>query len=172
MKLEKWALIAEIVGGVAIVVSLVFVGLEVRQSARTNIQTLTQAVVSDYQAAVVALGDTHQMACILSRALQNYDSITGSERVMLNNRLFAVFGSFQEMHVLREQGAFDSSLWSGYEAVIESATSSPGVRQWWSIRSEFFGERFRAYVDEMIDNPAATEPVLYNDPSCTRQASE
>ena len=33
MKLERWALIAEIVGGVAIVLSLIFVGLQVRQSA-------------------------------------------------------------------------------------------------------------------------------------------
>ncbi len=30
MKLEKWALIAEIIGGVAIVLSLLFVGLEIR----------------------------------------------------------------------------------------------------------------------------------------------
>jgi len=166
LKLEKWALIAEIVGGIAIVASLVFVGFEVRQNARTDVQTLTQAVVSDYLAAVVALGDTHQMACIVSQAIQDYDAITGSERVMFNNRLIAVFGAFQEMHTLREQNAFNPSIWSGYEAVIVSATSSPGVRQWWSIRNHFFGEDFRAHVDQIIRGSPVVEPGLYNDPSC------
>ena len=32
MRLEKWALVAEIVGAIAIVISLLFVGLQVRQS--------------------------------------------------------------------------------------------------------------------------------------------
>ena len=32
-KLQKWALTAEIIGGIAVIISLVFVGLQVRNSA-------------------------------------------------------------------------------------------------------------------------------------------
>ncbi len=32
MKLQKWALLAEILGGIAVVVSLIFVGYQVQQS--------------------------------------------------------------------------------------------------------------------------------------------
>ena len=35
-KLQKWALIAEVIGAVAIVVSLIFVGFEVRQGAEAQ----------------------------------------------------------------------------------------------------------------------------------------
>ena len=172
MKLKKWALIAEIVGGIAIVVSLVFVGLQVRQSAQTNAQTLTQAVVSDYLAAVVALGDTHQMACIFSQAIEDYEEITGAERVMFNNRVLAVFSTFQEMRALREQGAFDPGIWRGFEGIVVSALGSPGVRQWWSVRSHFFGEEFREYVDGTIRQTPVVEQRLFNDPSCTSRVTE
>jgi len=36
MKLEKWALIAEIIGGLAIVLSLVFVGVQLQQTNQLN----------------------------------------------------------------------------------------------------------------------------------------
>ena len=50
MKLEKWALIAEIIGAVAIVVSLIFVGLEIRNGAdqtRLNTQALQMSAYQE-----------------------------------------------------------------------------------------------------------------------------
>jgi len=57
MQLKKYALIAEIVGGLAIVLSMFFVGYELHQSNKTSIQTATQAVVSDYAATLRTLSE-------------------------------------------------------------------------------------------------------------------
>jgi hypothetical protein len=172
VKLEKWALIAEVVGGIAIVLSLIFVGYEVRQSSQTNVQTLTQAMVSDYMAGVVSLSDTPTMACIFGQAMQNYDSLRGSERAMFNVRILAVFSAFQEMHTLNEQGAFDSSIWNGFEGLMTEALSNPGMRQWWSIRDHVFGNEFRAFIDAILLESPVVEPSLYNDASCFEAETE
>ena len=47
--LQRWALIAEIVGGIAVVLSLIFVGLEIRQSSEETLQNTRALEVSAYQ---------------------------------------------------------------------------------------------------------------------------
>ena len=47
--LQRWALIAEIIGGIAVVFSLVFVGLEVRQSSEETALNTRAIEVNAYQ---------------------------------------------------------------------------------------------------------------------------
>lgn len=49
VRLQEYALIAEIIGGIAIVVSLIFVGFEVRQSAAETAQNTRAIEVAAYQ---------------------------------------------------------------------------------------------------------------------------
>ena len=50
MKLEKWALIAEIVGGIAIVISLIIVAIQVQQNTRAQDAATYQEVFRDLRA--------------------------------------------------------------------------------------------------------------------------
>jgi hypothetical protein len=49
MKLEKWALVAEIVSAIAIVLSLIFVGLQVRQGASATALNTRAIEVAAYK---------------------------------------------------------------------------------------------------------------------------
>ena len=48
MKLEKWALIAEIIGGIAIVLSLVFVGIEIRRNTNAAYAATYDQILADH----------------------------------------------------------------------------------------------------------------------------
>jgi len=48
-KLQEYALVAEIIGGVAIVISLVFVGVQVSQTAEETATNTTAIRASAYQ---------------------------------------------------------------------------------------------------------------------------
>lgn len=52
MKLKEWALVSEIVGAIAIVVSLIFVGLQVRQSADETALNTSAVKAEAYQSLV------------------------------------------------------------------------------------------------------------------------
>jgi len=60
-KLQNWALIAEIVGGIAVVLSLIFVGLEVRQSASETALNTQSIRASAYQDLVQQLSDINSL---------------------------------------------------------------------------------------------------------------
>ena len=80
MKLEKYALIAEIVGGLAVIFGLIFVGLQLRQNTIAQRVTATQTLVVDYANAVDFLTKDEQFACIYVRGSNGLENLTGIER--------------------------------------------------------------------------------------------
>jgi len=64
MKLKKYARLAEIIGRLAVVSDLIFVGLELRQNTLMKRVTATQTLVEDYENAIDTIGQDAQTACI------------------------------------------------------------------------------------------------------------
>ena len=64
MKLKKYARSAEIIGRLAVVLDLIFVGLELRQNTLMQRVTATQALVVDYENAIDTIGQDAETACI------------------------------------------------------------------------------------------------------------
>ena len=64
MKLEKYARVAEIIGGLAVVVGLIFVGLELRRNTLMQRVTTTQTLVVDYENAIDTIGQDADTSCI------------------------------------------------------------------------------------------------------------
>lgn len=103
MRLEKWALIAEIIGGVAIVVSLLFVGLQVRQS---NSLAATDALKDGTQIwtnAYVAAFGTEESTAFFRKAVSSCETLSPEER----GRFFGI--------VVRFVSAYDN-IFNQYEA--------------------------------------------------------
>ena len=80
MKLKRYALIAEIVGGLAVIVGLIFVGLELRQNTIMQKVTATQTLVVDYENAIDAIGQDTKIACIYVRGINGLENLNGIER--------------------------------------------------------------------------------------------
>lgn len=167
MKLEKWALIAEIVGGLAIVVSLLFVGLEVQRNRVAQIQTGTNTVVSEYNATIRVLAADPEFACIYALGVQDYFKLSGSQRVRLSAYLVATFNAVQQMYSLFLQGAVDAETWAGFDGVVTEVFKLPGFQQWFATRELWYGDDFRNYIHGKIEGSREVEPVIYDDPRCT-----
>ena len=90
MKLEKWALIAEIIGAAAIVISLVFVGLQVRQSnSLAATEALKEGTVIWTDAYLAALG-TEESVGFFKRALNHCGELSEEQR----GRFYALISKF------------------------------------------------------------------------------
>jgi len=159
--------VGELSAAVAVVLSLLFVGYEVRQNNQTNIQTATQAVVSDHIATVRRLSEDAEMACIYARGVQDYQGMSGSERLRFSAWFLAVFYGLQEMHSIFEQGAMDPSIWSGFDSLAQEVTQLPGTRQWLATRRHWFSNEFQRYLDDITLQSLPADPIIYDDPACS-----
>lgn len=115
MKLKEYALVAEIVGGLAIVVGLVFVGLELRQNTLMERVTATQALSVNYENAVNALGRDTETACIYVRGIMGLENLSGIERYRFFVLWFHVLRAGEQLHYYSLEGMVDERIWRGYE---------------------------------------------------------
>ncbi len=164
--LDKFHKIGELVAAAAVVISLVFVGYEVQQNNRAQTRMATEAVVRDFVGTIRSLHVDAEMACLYAIGVQDFASLSGSERLRLSAYLLGVFYALQEMHNLQNESAIDQGVWRGFDGLSQEILQLPGVVQWFATRRHFFSEDFQSLIDSYSTNPSSIEPVIYDDPAC------
>jgi hypothetical protein len=166
MKLKKYASIAEVVGGLAVVIGLVFVGLELRQNTRMQRVTATQALSVNYENAVDALGKDTQTACIYVRGINGLDNLNGIERYRFFVLWFHVLRAGEQLHYYSLEGMVDTRIWRGYERQLNEIFRYPGVQQYWQIRKAWYSDEFQSFVDQMIAGAPTSGPESFSFDGC------
>ena len=169
MKLQKWGPVAEVVSAIAVVLSLIFVGLQVKQNGDAQTQTGTQAVISEYNNGIRSLSLDPELVCIYLRGMQDYSSLSGAEQVRFSTFFLSMFNIQQQIYRLRLIGDIDEDIGSGLDAQLKDIVRRPGVYQWFESRAHWYGSDFREYVESAHREPASQDPgMLYiADPACT-----
>ena len=149
MKLEKWALFAEIAGAVAVVVSVLYVGIEVRQNSATLRSASVQAVsdsLTDFTASVARDADT---AYIWNTGLQQgLDSLNADERGRFNLLMVAMVRRMENVFFQYREGFIPDEQWHGLQTGNDYILLSPGGRQWWAnpgVQS-LYSQSFREFI--------------------------
>ena len=149
MSLESMALIANIVASLAVVLSLIFIAMQLRQNmhltrmaaAQTSAQMLSQNF-----GRVIEYAD---LAEILTRD-DDIESYTRAERLRVSNFMSASFRHYEVLHTHRRYGIFEEELWVGAEARLREQLSDPLIRDWFQDCKHFYARSFAAYVDSLI----------------------
>ena len=166
MKLEKWALIAEIVGGIAIVLSLVFVGIEIQRNSQTQIRATTQNVVSEYNTTLESLTASAELACIYARGIQDFSGLVGADQVRLSAYLLRWNRVVEDILYLESDGAVEARTWLQIDRQQREVAQLPGFQQGFSLRRHWLSPDYQTYVSGLIEAPGETEPLRFVDPDC------
>ena len=153
MNRQHWKDVAEAIGFVAIIASLVFVGIETRNSTKQS-ELNTQALeIAAYQALMSNIDEINALSlespAAAATMLQIWDGEpTDIEGFQLNRVLYILFRHGDLAYFMYERGAID-------EARLKSALApvpiySDAGRKFWEIRKGSFTENYRAHIDRMI----------------------
>lgn len=147
MNLNDLANIGQVIGALAVVVSLIYVALQIRQNTNAVRSATAQTVHEHFANWYHLLASDPALSQIAANGLRDYQSLTEAERV----RFIAVFMSFlsysQNAFLKWREKLLDSQLWLGWEFVIMNLVCAPGGKALWKERGYMFGEEFRRYVD-------------------------
>ncbi len=159
MSLEHWVAAATLLGNVTLVVTLLFVGLQVRQAER-NQRALMQQGRADrigFQALDVAANG--ELGRVFDRGMFQPQNLTREEfgQFLLIGR--AIFVSAEDSFLQNEQGmlgavAFDSHI----TGVRRMMSMWPGLRALWRVMASQYGEDFRRHMTE-ITEAASHQPA-------------
>ncbi len=148
LKLSEWANLAEIIGGIAIVCSLLFVGLEVRENTRVTMLTSDRSLDQQNLALNLSIANSPDFAEILVRAEMNRDTLSVIERSRFDNYCFSRFGGYENVVANFTEGFVSEDEYNVWSEHFKYRFDKPGYRQFWiEYRSGYFPQ-FRNWADE------------------------
>ena len=118
MTLEAASFIAQIIGGIAVVLSLVYVGIQIKQ----NTKATRMAAAQTHQAMVGTIEELfitdQQLVELVLRAARG-DEVTPVEQWRLTSLFRHVLRTWQTGHFLYVTGALEKTIWLTQAALFE-----------------------------------------------------
>jgi len=150
LTMELWpaiGAIGEAVGALAVVVSLFYVGFQIRQSARaTQAETARESVaaIRHFNEAMIS---NPAAARLFNVGAEDLSKLSEEERAQFAHLAFIFFMTAQDLHFQFAKGALDPEVWAGYRTVLALYAKSPGFQRYWSRGNIFFAPAFRTECD-------------------------
>jgi len=151
-KLQRWSLISEIVAAIAVVLSIVYLAVEVQRNT-TAIQTQTlQGLLEIVTQNNSELATDAEMADLILRGDRNFDELTETEQVRY--RLYTVnsFAIWEHAFYSHLNGTMDPRVWKGYDVGFRGNFCRESGKIVWRITEPFYGTEFRVHVNETSED--------------------
>ena len=161
-KLQEYALIAEIVGAVTIVVSLLFVGFQLHENTMATRSATASAASATTSAWYTALGTSEQSSALFFQFINDPDALTPEQRMQAVFAIHGVIINFQTSFMLAEQGTLDPQIKDTILEALVVVKDKPGWIYFWEQRKPFFFEEFQAYVEELTNVERTTSNDIFS----------
>jgi len=158
MSLSDLASLGSFVSGFAVLISLIYLALQVRQTERNQQIAIRHSRVSRIVELQVALADP-AVADAWLHGSGSPQEITPTELGQFTNLCRALFFHFEDSFYQREEGLLNDDAFETVVAGARLLARSPGVRAAWRIARPNFGGRFLDFMDGVVAGSAATPPV-------------
>ena len=119
----------EIIGAIAVLVTIVYLASQVRASKSSTDSSTFVSIVGGLNEANTLLATDPDMAALIERGMRDPADLTPEEE----NRFFyyvrTVMNLFWTMFVMHHHGKLSTEMWSPWDAVLRNYLNVPGVRR-------------------------------------------
>jgi hypothetical protein len=120
MNWDAISAVSEAVGATAVVITLAYLAIQIRQGTQMNASGLRQSFY-DYTARQMQHGtDSAQFSSLLAKAGMTDDKLLPGEKLQLLRMYQAVFVGYQGAFFQHRQGALDGEDWATCRALLRS----------------------------------------------------
>jgi len=158
MSLSDLASLGSFVNGCAVLISLVYLSLQVRQTKRNQQIAIRHSRASRIVELHLALADSG-VADAWLHGSGRPEEITQTEVGQYVNLCRALFFHFEDSFYQREEGLLNDDAFETVVAGVRLSARSPGWRAAWRLARPNFGGRFLHFMDGAIAG-AVTEPPV------------
>jgi hypothetical protein len=142
--------IGEIVGALAVVVTLGYLGVQTGHVHRTARSDARQRILDEWSNALSNFVGSEENRSVLCRGLEDFESLEQPDLLMFNH-WFSVFGAnlFNALR-LRDEGILDDEAFMYISDNFVGTCCTSGGAAWWHASASVFPPSLARYVNEQI----------------------
>ena len=154
LTLSEWANIAEILGSAVVVLSLIFIGLELRQNTNALYTNSWQQVIDKMIDLDISEATDQALGKVMIEGEANPDALSDEERWRFYRVAQARLGQLEFAYLAKINGTLDEFHWGAMEGYLRHMLCLPGYVQFWeNMGSTVYHYEFYAYVEgDILDS--------------------
>ncbi len=150
MNWEMIGAIGEVGGAVAVVVTLVYLARQVRDSARQERRNRYVELNRDATKITDAIARDLELSDTFLRGMRDRTSLSQAEAARFAALMLNLFRAQEALFFYHREGGVDDWAAGSHKATLIDVIGAPGAQDWWAARRSWFAEEFQAEVDRWI----------------------
>jgi hypothetical protein len=149
MNWEAINAVSQLVSSIAVVMSVLYLGLEVRRSTRVAKVAAQDAAASAVREVTNTFMENAEMSRIWGAGLEDLAQLSAEDQARFFHATHQFLKALETIHFHHLNGLMDDQLWSGWQELLRHYISAPGIARYWEIRSALFSARFREFIAQL-----------------------
>ena len=156
--------VGELVGSAAVLVTLIYLALQIRQNTHATRAASHHAITDALNQLNLGIANNDAVAQIWLTGMSDRSSLNDLQRERYDALLRAYMHVCDTMYYQAQVGAGDHGLWEAEERYIGVILTSNGGKGWLEENYSSISPGFRAAVDNIIQHktPSGTDPLAIN----------
>ncbi len=127
MSLETIYYIGQTIAVLAVLASLIFVGIQLKQNAKATMLSVYESAMTGYNEHNRFIANDEKLSSIARRGTQDLSQLDVEERYRFNYVIWHFANHVYKLFRLYERGAYPESEWEGAALEAKQIFSSPGL---------------------------------------------
>ena len=152
MNWEAMGVIAEIVGAAGVIITLIYVAIQIKQNTATTKSFTHQQLFDSVMEVNCRIADSSELAGLIVKANIDSTTLTAEEQIRLQFLLINWFTLWHSAFLSRKSDGIDERAWGVWDkGLITLLKQYAAVRYIWNELGHVFDNEFRSYVDAILE---------------------
>ena len=142
----------EFVGAIAVVFTLGYLAVQIRQNTNASKSASYRAVKSQHNSINSAVGQSAELTKLIDKAFLSFDDLDPDEKSQVGWIWLSYTNTWETLFEESRESVELEKLWESEEKTILTAGRMGGYRQWWQQNPWGASQRFREHMDRLMDS--------------------
>jgi hypothetical protein len=150
MDLQDIGALGEAIGGIAVIITLIYLALQIRQNTKAVRSNSFHAVTDSFNEINNLIAHDESLARIFRVGMEDLANLNEDELIRFSFMFMAPFRIFETIFYQYTNGTIDQRLWQAEKRSMQFLLSGPGSRAWWYRNPLSFTPEFRQFIESEI----------------------
>lgn len=158
MTLSDLGNLGEFIGAIAVVVSLIYLALQIRHNTRAVRSRVHHDMIESTLRIAESLSDNADVGRIVLNADGGYDELTKGERIRFEAYAERVFSNFESIFYSYRNSMIEEDIWESWESSYLTDISRVSMRCYWQEQRPQYLRDFMDFIDQFYRTHPVTAP--------------
>lgn len=149
MNWEAINAVSQLVSSVAVVLSVLYLGIQVRRNTRVAKVAAQDSAASALRDVTKPFMENPELERVWRIGLEDLKALSAGDHARFFHATHQFLKAFETIHFHHVHGLMDDQLWEGWKNLLWHYIATPGIAHYWQLRHDVFSERFQDFLREL-----------------------